>query len=354
MLQHPEPASHPHTTVSVVLCTHEGARWLPEMLTSLTRQVRQPDEVVIYDDCSTDETVAIVRSFATDAPFAVRITVNEERLGSTHNFERALAASSGEIVVLADQDDIWYPHKLCRLVGIMEDDPILTLVFSDADLIDESGQAGTRTLWEARALSRYLRRHEVVPGPMFARRALSTGCTLAARRRAVEAALPFPPVLDHPSAPMRHDRWLSLVAGAVGTVRALAEPLLAFRVHPQQQTGVLSRHQLAAGLMSSVRAALRPADDDGSAEHSVRAEQLAEAAERANRLGDFEDADTLQSIVAHHRFRSDLGARPVRRLRAVAAEFAAGRYDRSMLGMAGAAADATRAVTRPAGRGRRN
>jgi hypothetical protein len=336
--------------LSVVLCTHNGSQWLPEMLASLLRQVRRPDEVVIHDDCSTDDTLAMLREFQGDAPFEVRIAVNDERLGSTRNFERALAASRGEIVVLADQDDVWYPRKLERLVEIMDDDPILTLVFSDADLIDEYGAPASRTLWEARTVSRYLRDHEVVPGTMFARRALSTGCTLAARRRAVDAALPFPAVLDSPCAPMRHDRWLSLVAGAVGTVRAVNEPLLAFRVHPTQQTGVLARRQLAARLADSVRDALLPRGDGGTSEHLVRAAQVAEAAERADKLGDFGEADALRSIVAHHRFRSDPGRTPLQRLRAVASELLAGRYDRSPLGIAGAIADAAKAVTQPAPR----
>ena len=131
------------------------------------------------------------------------------------------------------------------------------MAFSDADLIDEDGQPLGRRLWDTRLVGRTLRRRAVVPEQLFARRALTTGCTMALRRRAVAAALPFPPELFDDLAPMRHDRWLSLVAAAVGTVRALPEPLLAFRVHPNQETGVLVGGQLSRALAQGGRRSRR-------------------------------------------------------------------------------------------------
>jgi len=58
-----------------------------------------------------------------------------------------------------------------------------------------------------------------VPADMAAREALTTGCTVMLRRRVIDVALPFPPELDHPVAPMRHDRWLTLIAAAVGGLK---------------------------------------------------------------------------------------------------------------------------------------
>jgi len=335
---------HPRATVTVVLCTWNGSRFLPAFLDSLVHQHRLPHELVVQDDASTDETVAILEAFAARAPFEVRIEVNPERIGSTNNFERALGRSTGQIVALADQDDLWYPHKLQYLADALEEDPILTLVFSDADLIDAAGVPVGATLWDRRAIGRLLRGLEIVPGSLFARRALTTGCTMAARRRAVDAALPFPACLDDAVAPMRHDRWLSLVAASVGTVRALPDVLLGFRVHDDQQTGVLTPAELRNRLLTAATDVLTPNRADTSHEHRVRAAQLTEAARRADRLGDFDEADTLRRVAAHHLLRADPGPDRRTRARHIGRELLDGGYDRSLFGLASFAADQARAL----------
>lgn len=331
-------------TVSVALCTYQGAPWLPEFLASLETQRLLPDELVVQDDGSTDDTVAILTEFARTAPFAVHVEVNEERLGSTSNFERALERTTGTFVALADQDDIWYPEKLERLVGILVEDPILTLTFSDADLLDPDGAPLGRRLWAQRGIRHLLITRQVVPGVQFAQRALTTGCTMVGRRRAIEAALPFPDSLNDPIAPMRHDRWLSLVAAAVGTVRSMPEPLLGFRVHPDQQTGVLTSPELARRLLRAAVDATRPLDPTARDAHLARARQIDAAADRADRFGDFDEADDLRRVAAHHRTRADLGRSVGERLRTVWRELVTRGYDPSALGAASAAADLARAL----------
>jgi hypothetical protein len=330
--------------VSVVLCTYRGAPWLPDLLASLSAQELPVDELVVQDDASDDGTVALIEAFARSAPFAVHLEVNPERVGSTVNFGRALARAEGRFVALADQDDIWYPHKLRRLVSVLEDDPILTLVFSDADVLDAEGRVTGRQLWSSRGIRRRLVGHEIVPCVDFARRALSTGCTMVVRRRAVQAALPFPDVLDDPVNPMRHDRWLSLVAAAVGTVRAVPEPLLGFRSHPGQQTGVLTPSVLRSRRLSAAAAAFRAPDPARAAEHERRALQVIEAAHRADLWGDFEEADNLRAVVRHHEARAHLGDTVPERTAEVWRQVSGGNYDRSVLGLAAAAGDLVRAV----------
>jgi hypothetical protein len=331
-------------TTSVALCTCDGVAWLGQLLDSLAAQTSPPDELVVQDDASTDTTVAVLETFASTAPFAVRIEVNEERIGSTANFERVLERTTGDFIALADQDDVWYPEKLARLTSVLEDDPILTLAFSDADLLGPGGVPSGPRLWRQRGIHHLLTTHEIVPGPQFARRALTTGCTMVLRRRAVDAALPFPDTLDDPVAPMRHDRWLSLVAAAVGTVRAVPEALLAFRVHPDQQTGVLDTRTLGRRLVQAAADAIGGPVVERSDEHRARALQIGEAAQRADRLGDFEEADELRRVVRHHEARADLGPTLPARLGTVWSEATSGGYDRSSLGVAAIGADLARAL----------
>ena len=334
----------PGTSVSVALCTYQGAPWLPEFLASLASQRLLPDELVVQDDGSTDGTIELLEAFASTAPFAVSIEVNAERLGSTSNFERALERTTGAFVALADQDDVWYPEKLERLVGVLVEDPILTLTFSDADLLDPTGEPMGQRLWGQRGIRHVLVTQPIVPGVQFAQRALTTGCTMVGRRRAVEAALPFPPSLNDPVAPMRHDRWLSLVAAAVGTVRSMPEPLLGFRVHPDQQTGVLPTGELARRLLQAAVTATRPPTPEAREGHLARARQIDDAADRADRFGDFDEADALRRVARHHRTRADLGRTVPQRVRTVGRELLARGYDPSLPGAGSAAADLVRAL----------
>lgn len=330
--------------VSVALCTHNGARWVTQFLETLATQELLPDELVVQDDSSTDNTVEQVLAFAERAPFEVRLEINDKRVGSTSNFALALARSRGRLIALADQDDIWYPAKLRLLEAAFKFDPTITMVFSNADLIGEDGRLKGSELWDTRLVGHILRRHSVIPEELLARRALTTGCTMAIRRRAVEAALPFPAILADPSATMRHDRWLSLVAAAVGTVRAIPEPLMGFRVHPGQETGVLVEGQLLRAL---TRAAFRAASghsDEAIGWHLVRAAQLDTAAKRAENLGDFDGAETLRQVGDLHRFRVQGGASIRDRLAVVVRGVKLGVYDYDMMGLAAVLADIARSV----------
>ncbi len=327
--------------MTVVLCTCDGERWLPEMLQSLSAQDRLPDELIVNDDASSDGSVGLIEAFAETAPFPVHLQQNAERFGSTANFGSALARSSGRVVALADQDDVWYPNKLDLILAEFEKDPTISMVFSDADLIDEAGRNLQRRLWDTRLVGRTLRLHPVVPEEMLARRALTTGCTMAIRRRVVDAALPFPDLLNDPRGIMRHDRWLSLVAAAVGTVRSLSEPLVGFRVHPAQETGVLLPRQLATALGQAVFGVTR--NPSAAEEHEVRASQLAAAAGRADLVGDFKEAATLRQVADHQLARSQVGRSghgPLSVLRAAAG----GAYRGDPLSSAAFAADLLRST----------
>src|SRR5437879_647993 len=133
--------------ISVAMCTYNGARFLPEQLGSIAAQTRLPDELVICDDRSTDESVEIIRAFLDHAPFASRLEINDSNLGSTENFDKAIGLCQGEIIALADQDDVWRPEKLSCLADVLDRDGRIGAVFSDADLIDQESRPLARTLW---------------------------------------------------------------------------------------------------------------------------------------------------------------------------------------------------------------
>jgi len=219
-------------SLSVALCTYNGSAFLERQLESIAAQDRPPDELVVCDDASTDATPQIVADFALRAPFPVRLRQNEKNVGCRANFEQAIGLCQGEFIALADQDDVWLPHKLRRLMGELENDRTRGLVFSDALLVDAERRSLGCRLWQSirftpaeqrcwradRALE-VLLRHNVV-----------TGATLAFRAAYRDLVLPIP-------AGWVHDGWLALLIAAVAKTAAIGEPLIEYRQHAAQQIG---------------------------------------------------------------------------------------------------------------------
>ena len=135
--------------LSVALCPHNGEKYLAEQLASIRDQSRPPDELVVCDDMSSDRSPQIAREFATTVSFPVRVEVHEQNLGSTWNFARAISLCTGDGIVLADQDDIWLPHKLATLERALTADSTIGLVFSDAEVVGENLEPLGYRLWEA-------------------------------------------------------------------------------------------------------------------------------------------------------------------------------------------------------------
>jgi glycosyltransferase involved in cell wall biosynthesis len=220
--------------ISVAMTTYNGARFVQEQLQSIADQTCLPDQVVIVDDQSSDQTREILDAFATSAPFPVSLYVNETTLGPIRNFQRAVELCSGEIIVLCDQDDCWLPEKLLRIQEAFSSSPNVGLVFSDAELIDEHGNSLNRRLWQYTFEENYesairsgkafeiLLQHDVV-----------TGATMAFRERFRKAVVPFPTGI-----PLFHDGWIALIIAAIGDISTLSEPLIKYRVHQQQCLGI--------------------------------------------------------------------------------------------------------------------
>jgi glycosyltransferase involved in cell wall biosynthesis len=118
------------------MATYNGAKYIGEQLESFLIQSRQPDEVIISDDCSTDGTWEIINSFSASAPFEVIVLRNTRNLGYSANFNSALTRTTGDLVFLSDQDDVWFPHKIEHMVSFAENNSDALLFMNDAALTD--------------------------------------------------------------------------------------------------------------------------------------------------------------------------------------------------------------------------
>lgn len=124
--------------ISIALATFNGSRHLFEQLMSLARQELPPYELIVVDDGSIDETLEIVENFASVVSFPVHIYKNETRLGYGLNFLKAASLCSGDAIAFCDQDDVWLPEKLERVV--------VALVVHKADFVVHSAGVVNETL----------------------------------------------------------------------------------------------------------------------------------------------------------------------------------------------------------------
>lgn len=225
--------------VSVALCTYNGAGHVAEQLEGILTGTRAIDQLVISDDRSTDDTVRVARETvaALGSPgLEFSVIFNQSTRAVTKNFEQAVAACTGDIIVLSDQDDIWHEDRLEAALAQFAARPELTLLHADADLVDATGHSLGLTLFDALAVSA-AERADVHSGRAFdalLRRNLVTGATTAFRRELLDEALPFP-------SEWVHDEWLAAIAAATGTVDLLEQPLIDYRQHGGNQIGARKR-----------------------------------------------------------------------------------------------------------------
>ncbi len=318
--------------VSVVMCTYNGADYVTEQLESILAQSRPPQELVVADDGSDDDTLAIVRTVVARyrdesvAPLDyVELTrdrrTQPEPLGVAGNFERGLRAATGDAIALSDQDDRWHPGRLGRLVGILEHRPDVGLVHSDAALVDADGEPLGVTLFEALGVSRR-ELAGIAAGRAFEvllRRNLVTGATAVVRRTVVDRALPIPDGWIH-------DEWLAIVAAAVGRTAVLRDPLIDYRQHGGNQIGA-AKLTLRGKLNK-----LREPREERNENLLVRAEAL------VSRIDDlFPEVSAKRRTFAvlkldHERVRYALPDRRIGRVGPVLVEWMRGRYSRYGLG----------------------
>ena len=102
-------------TVSIVMCTYNGAKYIKEQLDSILAQTYPIHEIIIQDDFSDDGTMEILQSYASDNDI-IKIFKNEEKLGANANFHKALSRATGDYIAISDQDDIWESDKIAHQI----------------------------------------------------------------------------------------------------------------------------------------------------------------------------------------------------------------------------------------------
>jgi glycosyltransferase involved in cell wall biosynthesis len=206
--------------ISIAMATYNGEAHLQEQLDSFVSQTRQPDELVVTDDCSTDATRELLEAFAGTAPFEVIVHRNERNYGYCGNFNQALMLTSGDLVFLSDQDDVWFPEKIELMTQSAEDHPEALVLMNDALLTHgDLSETGLTKLGQIESAG-------------FSEDSFVMGCCAAVRRDLLNLCLPIPEGFP------AHDNWVVGIADGMRRKRVIPEVLQYYRRHGENQSNL--------------------------------------------------------------------------------------------------------------------
>lgn len=205
--------------ISVCMATYNGSKYLKEQIDSILNQLSDDDELVISDDHSTDCTRSIIESYQ---DIRIKLFLNELDKGVTRNFENALLHSHGDIIFLADQDDVWFPNKIEEMKMFLVDGGY-DLIMSNCCLTDSSLNVVKKKFYD----EQWPMKKSLISNIY---KCACLGCCLAFTRKTLNIILPFP------SKVFLHDLWIFLFAIANLNVGYLERPLMFYRRHCQTVT----------------------------------------------------------------------------------------------------------------------
>lgn len=216
--------------ISIALATYNGEKYLREQLDSIYAQTYKLLEVVVTDDCSTDDTITILQEY--QQKYRLKYFINDYVLGFVKNFERAISLCEGDYIALSDQDDVWLPRKIEILynemiAGEISNPDKSIIVHHDVYIVDESLKNNH---------IKYINCGGKVFGLnnlLFGNQKVQ-GASSMFNRKLKEMCFPLPG-----NVPL-HDLYISYVCECFGIRKFISEPLMLYRQHSNNQIGVSS------------------------------------------------------------------------------------------------------------------
>ena len=226
---------------SVAVCTYNGEQYIAEQLWSIISQTQSVDEIVICDDRSSDGTIPVINEIQANTSIPVRLYINEVNLGCRANFQKAIGLCTGDIIFLSDQDDIWVPDKVEKIIKWFESNNDKEVVFTDGTFIDAAGKpyAQNASLYSSYGMTKramkWMRKGYALE--LFLKNNKATGATMAFRKEILDGInLDCSSEKDTPY----HDAQICLYAIQRNSLGCMPECLISYRIHKGQDCGVHS------------------------------------------------------------------------------------------------------------------
>lgn len=232
--------------VSVAMTTWNAAAYLIEQLDSLRMQTCAPNEVIIVDDASQDETVKLIEEYINQHQLNHwKLFRNEQNTGYIEAFRRALSLCKGEIIFLCDHDDIWDPDKIQVMASLMANHPAMLALLCSFDEIDGQGNPIPVSSRPNTANNNLIRR-SIPAGSLEPLKAedlsyynVGMGCSAALRKELQQAYLQKEPARFLP-----HDWQIFMMAALRGGLWFYNAPLLHYRIHSSNTLGLSHKSSL--------------------------------------------------------------------------------------------------------------
>lgn len=180
--------------ISVCMAAYNGEKHIKIQIDSILHQLRVGDELIVVDDCSSDETVEIIKNFD---DLRIKLMVNQVNAGVASALNMALQKAEGDIIFLADQDDVWYDFKVSTVIDFMEKSNAC-LVIHDAVVVKDN-------MVISDSLHNMIGRSSGIINNVISN--TFTGCCMAFRRDVLRYVLPMPAKIG-----IYHDAWIGILA----------------------------------------------------------------------------------------------------------------------------------------------
>jgi len=228
-------------SVAIIVCN--GAQYLRTQLDSILDQTHKVDEIVVCDDTSSDNTKEILEEYKNKHPNLFFIHYNKQNIGPTKNIEKAIQACTGELILLADQDDYWVANKVATIVKWFEQNPTMNGVFTNGALMNSKEELDNKySLWDAMSFP-----YKTIESKTELNNSLKfyintvenavTGAALAIRNNLPFLKQPFPIIKN-----LVHDRWLAINLAENNSLGILEDKLIRYRIHSAQAIGGMSEN----------------------------------------------------------------------------------------------------------------
>lgn len=225
--------------VAVVMATYNGERYIAQQLESIINQTRKPEELIIIDDCSADNTVKIANRVLKKSNIPYRIVVHDVNMGVARSFQNGVEASESDYIMFCDQDDVWSKNKILRTMNCFYNG--VGMVVCNAIISDSELRSLGRTMFEFIRLNlKYdnedkcrLNSDEAIK--LLLKRNYATGMCMAVRREYAIDAFPYPET-------MTYDAWIAWNSALRGDIVFFDEILVKYRQHDRNVIGT-ARHK---------------------------------------------------------------------------------------------------------------
>jgi glycosyltransferase involved in cell wall biosynthesis len=229
--------------ISVAFIVYNGAQYLRTQLDSILAQTHKVDEIIICDDASSDNTKEILEEYKNKHSNLFFVHYNTENIGPTKNIEKSIQACTGELILLADQDDYWEAHKVETIVKWFEQNPTMNGVFTNGAIMNSKGELDNKySLWDVMSYS-----HKAIKSKTELNSNLKlyintvenavTGATLAIRNNLPYLQKSFPTIKN-----LVHDRWLAINLAETNSLGILEDKLIRYRIHSAQAIGGMTEN----------------------------------------------------------------------------------------------------------------